>query len=189
MPSSSRTVLIWIGTIAVAAFVFQVFFRYSYTTSYGVVRERIDRLTGLVCRMPCTPAPRTVPTVPPTPLSHDLREAKYQLEDQEAIRLAKSDSVTSSLTANYPHDRWAVEGRFAVDGSRQATALEELMFTPNPSSTNQYLTRPIPFPVRLVAFTNQKGFGFRWEVHLDTHEVFFANDNAELMKKYGLLSK
>ncbi len=39
-------------------------------------------------------------------------------------------------------------------------------------------------PVRLVIYGDSNGFGFYWEVHLDSKRAYFANDDAELSAKY-----
>jgi len=44
-----------------------------------------------------------------------------------------------------------------------------------------------PLPTTfLICLCNVKGIGFRWEAHTDTGEVFYVDDNAELMHKYGI---
>ncbi len=61
---------------------------------------------------------------------------------------------------------------------------------PNRARPGAGLSPPNPgtalFQTKLVCYCDAKGFGWSWEVHTDTGKVFFVNDNADLMKKYGI---
>jgi hypothetical protein len=46
--------------------------------------------------------------------------------------------------------------------------------------------RSASFQTKLVCYCTTKGSGWRWEVHVDTGEIFYVNDNADLLKKYGI---
>jgi hypothetical protein len=169
--------LVFIGLAAVAIIlVFQFFFRYQYIHTVGIEVLRVDRLTGASCVLPCLPpTPTPVPTVKPTPPPHYLSN-----EDQRAIAYAKAHN-TSDLrySASYfnkdPDDfKWSVSGRYKNDGTPQSFDA----YVSSVSST--------AYPVRLVCFCDSKDWGWRWEVHLDTGEVYDVGDNADLRLKYGI---
>lgn len=42
---------------------------------------------------------------------------------------------------------------------------------------------PLHYPIREVCYCNKKDIGWRWEVHLDTGEVFRIDGNADLEKR------
>lgn len=43
-----------------------------------------------------------------------------------------------------------------------------------------------PAPIREVCFCSAKGRGWRWEVHLDTREVYGIDGNRDLEQRYGI---
>jgi hypothetical protein len=123
----------------------------------GALTDRVDRLSGATCIMPClTPSPTREPT---------------DLGAQRAIAAIQDRPDTTALLAALPADdpdkrySWsAFPGRAVQHG---------------PGSTDE--------STYLVCYCLPDTRGYRWEAHLKTHEVFYVNDNANLSAKYGAL--
>jgi hypothetical protein len=151
-----------IAALILIAVTFQLFFRYEYVRQSAGLTWRVDRLTGASCTLPCeqTPAPNA-----------DLTKARYdEAADnikQRAIALAKPNA--GLLTYQHPDYTWRTEG---IDWEPAEPTADDK-----------------PDPVRLVCYCSAKGIGWRWEVHTDTYAVYSVNDNADLMKKYGINAK
>jgi hypothetical protein len=199
----TRNVWFSIGGLLIAAVLFQVFLHYEYIHLAGGSVMRIDRLTGTSCYMPCTPKP--------TPSPFDLNAAADYLresdrQDQQAILLAKATSTAAKLVATVgPGYAWTARTTDG-DGLRTLQIIAEgrvlpghadplADFGPTPPSQDEVRawreTRRIDvhspsFETKLVCYCNTKRAGWRWEVHTDTREVFYVNDNSDLMKKYGI---
>lgn len=178
---------------AVAALaLFQVFFRYSYTTTTAGPVYRFDRLTQRACiigpidRCDATPTPIPAPTATPS----------LELEDQRAIAMVRSRSDAVSLESyelqagNSSAYTWQVDARYTNDGKPEnpfralTVSNPSSRGTPDPSAT-----LPSSFPVRIVWYARKLKDGsfsnsWPWEVHLDTHEVFPVIGNAALEAKY-----
>ncbi|MGA7202298.1 MAG: hypothetical protein WBX26_10745 [Candidatus Cybelea sp.] len=73
----------------------------------------------------------------------------------------------------------------ASTGTVTVYAIEQ---TPTPQATiaPALEAAQMKFNNQLVCFCNHAGSGWRWEVHVDSDQVFYVNDNADLIKKYGL---
>lgn len=190
-----------LGVLITAGFVFQVFLRYQYIPR-GYVITRVDRLNGTVCNMPCTPIPPSTPK--PLPTFEDLT-----IGNSRAIELIKARSDASSITS-YFNDRtyeWKVEHEYSTGygedfsvvgfvysiinsakGSNgrytfPTMAPNAAQFAPRASNATPY---PLHYPIREVCYCNKKGWGWRWEVHLDTGEVFRVDGNTELENRYHI---
>jgi hypothetical protein len=165
-----RGVLYATAALVLAGIAFQVFLRYTYVKQNAYVTWRVDRVTGASCVLPCegTPSPTAQPSVDSAVLKAQYEE-KVDIVKQRAIALAKP--AASVIVYSHPDYTWRTEG---IDFG--AVAAEATGFSPDSK----------PDPVRLVCYCNAKGFGWRWEVHTDTREVFSVNDNTDLMKKYGI---
>jgi len=158
-----------LGGLVLVALAFQFFFRYEYVHLAGGHVMRIDRVTSTSCNMPCSPAPAA------TSPDSDAAVADYGRqsddEDQEAISIAQATPTASNVVANGgPNYKWS---------SQQA-----IPFTAK--SIPDISVGTPAFHTRLVCYCDPKGGGWRWEVHTDTRAAYFANDNADLLKKYDL---
>lgn len=73
----------------------------------------------------------------------------------------------------------------ASSGTVTVYAIEQ---TPAPQATvaPALEAAQMKFNDQLVCFCNHAGSGWRWEVHIDSDQVFYVNDNADLIKTYGL---
>jgi hypothetical protein len=182
-----RNTWYFVGGIVAAALVFQLFFHYQYVHLAGGDVMRIDRLTGSSCDMPCVPTPTpTSPPPPPTPRPFD--SASYTVEsdrqNERAIALAKATvSAANIILRAGPGYTWTAattdpEGVYTVDVIAQGEKLNSTFTPPDLHSAS--------FETKLVCYCTRKGFGWRWEVHVDDGEVFYVNDNADLMKKYDI---
>jgi hypothetical protein len=114
----------------------------------------------------------------------------------------------SSILAYYPTPKyeWKVEREFSADyrwdyaGVEFMYGLKNSSKLPNgnydvptmppgaaefswPKKGSPY---PLHYPIREVCYCDKKGVGWRWEVHLDTSEVFRVDGNTELEKRYGI---
>ena len=141
--------------IVAAIAVFVVFFRYQYVES-GSRTDRVDRITGQTCVMPCLP-----PTPEPTGPSNALKA-------QRAIALVKQrdDAQRFSLVHADDADRYewgALPSKAAAVGDAGG---DESTF--------------------VVCYCKADSYGYRWEVHLASGEIFFMNDNSNLSQAYGL---
>lgn len=194
---NQRTLFYVIGTLAILI-VGQMFFRYAYISDKNARVLRVDRLTGSSCYLPCIPpTPTPIPTATPTPIPRN-----YDLEDQQAIQKVKSYVGPYFFsTLNYAGRdsrdfKWSVDGRYTNEGAEQSTFdpyAAFVHFSPPPGIQPVVGSTEPPgpaaeraYPVRLVCYCDSKGWGVRWEVHLDTGDVFTVGDNATLMKKYGI---
>jgi hypothetical protein len=156
-------VAVFVAVAAVLVLVFQLFFRYQYIHTVGVLVMRVDRLTGSSCFMPCDGS-KTMPAATATPwLPTDE-------EKQQAIQLAKSMASVNSTFGEHRENKWSAEA------STSAIPISGWSKPPTEPEEHTYL----------VCFCNGGGRGFRWEVHVDTNRVYYVNDNADLMSKYGL---
>ncbi len=195
------------GGVALAL-VFQFFLRYEYVHLAGGRVMRIDRATGSSCFMPCTPpppAPTPTPYDPKVAIDDFLRADEEQ--DQDAILLVKATaksptgtSVADLVRSTGPQFAWTAQPANSNDAAyvsalKNSQSLPALSFaTPTPGSTlppPPPLGTPTPinlphFQTRLACYCDPKGDGWRWEVHVDTRAVYYVNDNADLMRKYGL---
>jgi hypothetical protein len=203
-----------IGGVCLAALLFQIFLHYQYVPVAGRYM-RIDRLNGTSCYMPCIASPLPGPTAAPTPFDWAQAAARYTLEsdrqNQRAIALAKAAPGTAARVASAGTDHaWsantvdlAVQAALKriSDGHDPAGSYREQMnrimssSAPSPSASDEArMWRENPPPslhsaqaeTKLVCYCDEKGAGWRWEVHVDTGDVFYVNDNADLMKKYSL---
>jgi len=156
------------GGIVATILVFQLFFRFQYEHLIGLRVMRIDRLTGASCYLPClaTPSP-----APPTPMPSNA-----QLE-QEAIALARGSALSVTMEHGTGY-LWSgqIACTASAGGCWVASPPSDPYAPPNPEQRN----------VWLVCWCNSTGYGWRWEVHLDTRAVYSINDNADLLRKYGL---
>jgi len=176
-----------VGVLVVAA-AFQLLLRYQYVGSGPVMR--IDRVTGASCFMPCRPTspPSAIPAKSPP---------NYAADDQRAIALAQRQPSAVALEAQYANRgyEWTTEGRYTSDyvlmldwskyGGTKPAPTD--IFDSNPGGE-----RPqgeLPAPIREVCFCSKKGFGWRWEVHLDTREVYEIDGNRDLEKRYGIKTR
>lgn len=166
------------------AIVYQLFFRYEYYHYQGNV-GRIDKLTGAMCVMPCVPQPVPTDTAPPSPLPSAAFNALFDLNVQRAIRLAQGAQNARSLLSEHPGDLWRNEtpNPTVVVGLTQSQVDQVMGATPGWPGPATEAPLPTTF---LICLCNVKGIGFRWEAHTDTGEVFYVDDNAELMHKYGI---
>jgi hypothetical protein len=172
------------AAVVAAVVLFQFFGRYSYTYYHGVAIQRMDRLTGEICRVPCVPpTPTPIPTEAPTP--------NLELEDQRAIELVEyrrdalarvAEIVQQSNAQEY---RWRVLGRYTNSGEQQRQGLDVEAFERDNGIAEPMPTHPYPkiYPVRVVWYASQR-HGYAWEAHLDTNEVFSVSGNAALEAKY-----
>jgi len=198
MASTNRRTGYTIGGLVAVALLFQFFFRYQYEHLAGGQVMRIDRVTGSSCYMPCIP-PTPGPT--PSPPNYLNSGADYKREsdnqDQEAISLAKETATADQVVE--PGSKYSWSATTTDDDGKVALATiakyGNAWATPDPSDTNgwdrAFMTTPPPvtsasFQTKLVCYCDSKGSGWRWEVHTDTRAVYYANDNADLAKKYDL---
>jgi hypothetical protein len=168
-----------IGAVIGVVILLQLFGRYSYTNYHRVALERIDRLTGGVCRLPCIPP---TPMPPPTPFDASAAADEYKNEseqqDQDAILLAKAASTAAGMQSDDSKYAWSAK-LASEEQVRQGGFIAWATTTPPPANSANFATR-------LVCYCDSKGSGWQWEVHIDTNAVYYINDNADLMKKYGL---
>ena len=205
-----------VGGIVLAAIVFQFFLRYNYVHLRGGYVMRLDRLTASSCYMPCLPKP---PTPTPVPYDRKAAVDRFlqtiEVQNQRAVNLAKGTTAARYIVAAHGEGySWS-----AILGNRDAvsyyTALTPTLWdfgtpranvedpwasprptgaawTPDPGIVGYRIRDPNTpgFETKLVSYRDSKGTGWSWEVHVDTGEVFYVNDNADLMRKYGFtLSK
>jgi len=182
-----------VGVAVAAAILFQLFGRYSYTYYHGLAIDRVDRVTGTVCRLPCE-APTATPAPAETP--------SLELEDQRAIELVKQRPDAQRLETEIEHhpisegDRylWAVVGRYSNEGQWGGPG-ESPDFDPSfqqllrASPESEWTPPPGSYPVRVVWCVSDDSGGVEWEVHLDTGEVFPVMGNAALEAKYSRIRK
>lgn len=154
---------------------------------------RIDRLSNKSCYMPCepsTPTPSAAPLPTGTPIDWVQRYFEVQsiLErrSEQAIQLAKeTPQAVTIANANGPEYEWTTRN------DPQYRAFAKLANV-QPSKVNVFDAISLDIintrhdtPL-LVCYCSKGNTGWDWEVHLDTREVYFVNDNADLSKKYGL---
>jgi hypothetical protein len=203
-----QTARVLVALIAVAL-AFQLFFRYQYIGTAPIVM-RVDRVTGASCFMPCRPTPVPSPKAAPIP-------PNYAEDDQRAIALAQRQPSAIAIEAQYANSgyEWTTEGRYTSDYVYVRSPQPNVFDAPtdckpnqnpfladcNPVSATPDIPRPYgwttpspeptnepPAPVRVVCLCSRKGFGWRWEVHLDTREVYEVDGNRDLEERYGLHS-
>ena len=163
----------WLITLAVMVVVvagFQLFFRYQYIPDRGVI-QRIDRVTGTACVMPCTPPP-PAPTITPyddLTVTAELGD-KYQLLKERAIRLAQQTEIGRNVDGAHAGYVWSATN-FWDD-------VITIYSTPAPNATPIPVPRAVPTlePALDVCYCDKKSFGWHWHVHTDTGEAFFTND-------------
>jgi hypothetical protein len=205
-----------VGGVAAAALFFQLFLHYQYVHLAGGYVMRIDRLTGSACYMPCVASPSETaaqPSATSTLFNWRDMAASYALEssqqDQRAILLAKATAGAAAIVAREPTGySWRAK---TTDGSAQAglriigegrdpagTLRQEIRraFSSSTSSPDEAARewRDNPpfdphspqFQTKIVCYCDSTGTGWRWEVHVDTGDVFFVNDNPDLVKKYWM---
>jgi hypothetical protein len=173
-----------VGALIVVAAAFQLFFRYQYIGS-GLAVMRVDRVTGASCVMPCRPAPASSPSPPSPP--------NYAEDDQRAIALAQRQANAIAIEAQYVNSgyEWTTEGRYTngyveVMGNIFDNDLSNGKVDWQKVKLSTPSEEQPPAPVRVVCFCSKKGSGWRWEVHLDTREVYEVNGNRDLEERYGL---
>lgn len=192
-----------VSAIVVALAAFQLFLHYQYVHLSGGYVMRIDRLTGTSCIMPCVPSPPPAPTPTPTPFNGYQSAENYTLEserqDERAIVLAKGTSIAASIVATAGGGyTWTAEttdfsGSIFLDQAAKGKyQTNPLLPSVSLDDAKEWKEDPPPslhsasFQTKLVCYCTAKGFGWRWEVHVDNGEVFYVNDNADLLKKYDL---
>ena len=189
-----------VGALIVVAAGFQLFFRYAYIGS-GPIVIRIDRVTGASCFMPCRPTPAPSPSPAPSPPT-------YAEDDQRAIALAQRQTTAIAIEAQHADDgyEWTAKGRYTSDYARVASPEPNVFDSDAPTEATPSVPRPYgwitptpepnpflatdaptgPASIRVVCFCSKTGFGWRWEVHLYTREVYEINGNRDLMQRYRL---
>jgi hypothetical protein len=156
------------GAVVVVAAVFQLFFRYQYIPDRGII-QRIDRISGNVCVMPCTPAPTATP-YDMVSVGAELGD-KYQLLKERAIRLAQQTEIGRSVDGTHEGFSWTASN-FLDD-------ILTIYSTPAPNATPIPVPHAVPTlePDLVVCYCDKKNdFGWRWDVHTDTGEAFYTSD-------------
>lgn len=205
---NSRVLYGVVGVVVVVVFV-QMFLRYTYI-SHGYQTLRIDRVTGSSCTLPCTAAPPETPK--PQPTFDDIALGNNRAIKIVQDRDDAQNIVAYHPDAKY---RWFVESEYSpgygvsygdVEFNYGAANVEKSgppvkghtyafitvppnapQFAPAPSSANPDPTPyPLHYPIREICYCDPKAYGWRWEVHLDTGEVFRVDGNAALSARYGL---
>jgi hypothetical protein len=173
-----------IAFIILLVAIFQFFLRFQYIQDGHNSVVRVDRLSGSSCVMPCVPPS---PTPAPTPYNkyaaESLFEDKYSLLKQHAIELTKNSPEAASIVESHDNSyEWNASNGF------DDFWIDIMNITPKPNATEAPAPSSIttPNPVILVCYCDKKDKGWRWEAHADTGQVFFANGNFDLEKKYGL---
>jgi hypothetical protein len=154
-----------------ALVVYQSTLRYEYMKS-GYRIERIDRLAGSICTMPCTPAPE--PTATP--------ERTYDTDDEVAVQAVKEEIPGEKLTeiagtgTNY---MWHVSERVTQDNVQIA-----------PGQVMPDGDDPSDFRYRLICYCREQKngqlLGTFWEYDFQTRHILSVNDDAGLSKKYNV---
>jgi hypothetical protein len=177
------------GGIIVAILAFQFFLRYDYVHLRGGYVMRLDRLSASSCIMPC------LPTSSPKPYDQKQAIAEFisviENQNQQAIDLAKATPKARAIVANGASYSWTAEigdkgGRDYSCKLMPTTNIFTRALCPSPSPAERVRDpNTSNFQIKIVCYCDSKGQGWRWEVHTDTNEVFYVNDNADLMTKYG----
>ncbi|MBC5806227.1 MAG: hypothetical protein ACR2KS_04610 [Candidatus Eremiobacter antarcticus] len=177
--------------LVVFAVCYQLLFRYQYFHLAGGTVMRVDRLSGASCNLPCVTNP--TPSPAPTNALAYLIDSPDDLDSEKvrAVDLVREKGDRQYLVGiknEKPTNEWK------ADWARG----EIRMATPNPKSAfkkieamldqDNYLKalKHTSKHTYLVCYCNTKGAGWQWEAHLDTRELFFVGDNADLSLKYGL---
>ena len=175
---------VFAAAIVVVGLAFQFFFRYDYMKQ-GPYIVRIDRLNGDSCYLPCGLAMPTAPVSRPSAVATlnfaDFQaeyDKQFDLRNQRAIALAKTQSDAVQFALYYPNYTW-------TSGTKK-DSIPDPTLTGLPSrAQNVDYWLPTTFLICLCSGDSQ-GHGYRWEVHTDTREVFSVQDNATLAKKYDI---
>jgi hypothetical protein len=176
-----------LGALLVAAVLFQVFFRYDYIHVDSARIVRVDRLTQASCDMPCLPPP----TAPP----YDAVDSYYRLDDafskrnEDAVSIAKATERGQALLVNYgAGEKYTWTTRFDPEVS-EFDLLKKPVENGFDLSKGEYeilMTAASDKSPVLICYCNSKGWGWRWEVHVDTRRAYSVEDDADLSKKYGI---
>lgn len=155
-----KRILYGLGAVIVVAAIFQLFFRYEYVPQSVATVWRVDRLTGATCRLPCSTKSDVIdPDRTPAPTADDL--------NQKAIEYEKHATAYQSLDGE--GYKWSA-----------SVANPYLDFTDKDKHGNVDT-------VRIVCYCDSKGTGYRWEVNTTAMTSRYINDNADLMKRYGIV--
>lgn len=159
MTTSARDRYIVLGSLTVLtlATAFLVLFRYDYVRS-GSRTDRVDRLTGVICVMPCMRSTAS-PSDP-----HDLSAQRAIAAVQD-----RSDAlfiVSSHASGDQAESRYSWSGSLSREAQRSGSTSDDSTF--------------------IVCYCKPDSSGFRWETHLKTHEIFYINNNQDLSTKYGV---
>lgn len=174
---NGRAVSIVLGVVC-AALMFQFFFRYQYIKE-GAVVMRVDRVTGASCALPCIKFdPNSIPTPQPQSLT---------IGDTRAIQDARNQYDAISLINQWSSSNvyeWRIDGQY--DNEYQAYNPFLVSKDGQAIKSDGSPATNMDYPIREVCYCNSKDAGWRWEVHLDTGEVFRIDGNANLEARYHL---
>jgi hypothetical protein len=164
------------GLIAVAV-IFQLFFRYQYIHQLDLLVLRIDRLTGQSCVLGGDPYYIPNPCERPTKKQNRARVIRIVSATEEAR------SIVATAGANY---HWTVQDAFSV-----------AIHANPPSKGNNATPSPVDGLIHsrdiastyLVCYCDRQRQGWRWEAHLLNEAVYSVDDDAILLKRYGIIRK
>jgi hypothetical protein len=184
-----------VGGIILALFLFQTLFRYEYTKMNRDRMVRIDRLTGTACNVPCLPTPEPAPEPTSTPFDRYIYiqafQDAYDDEKLAAIQDAKNAPMMDGIRASNVLTGYTWKTNPGFDSTQSQISDDGAI--PDPKKTplcsddcvqNRYSIDKLPKTLE-VRYQNDKGLGWSWEWHRDSHAVYFVGENADLIKKYG----
>lgn len=199
---NTRQLSIVAAIIVVVLLIFQLFMRYVYLAPdrYGRVM-RVDRLSGISCYVPCTPAPPTPPPTPtPTPTPAPT-QTPLEEREQDAIAMAKVSDEARSVLATGSHEGYQWSAKPALEAVSTTYMKADCPGTlpgatpwPKPMPSDMMkafgdaVFKCVPLDTFLVSFGDKNGLGWFWEVHLNSKRIYFVSDNRDLSSKYGLMS-
>lgn len=101
-----------------------------------------------------------------------------------AITLARSDAITRDI-AQSSSTAYLWDATDAYTNAKAANPeSDDGDATPNPVMEN--LDSDSLNDTYLVCFCDSKGTGWRWEVHIDSRQALYIDNDPDLKKRYGI---
>lgn len=93
---------------------------------------------------------------------------------EKAVTIARIQPQALNASTQYPTYNWQSQDVDPFESYASFNPVYHITDIPEPQA------------VRLVCWCNSKKIGLYWEVHTDSREAYYVNDDAELKHKYGI---